>query len=324
MPRCRLGIVSDIHYACAQEQARGEDYEFRDLPNPALRFFVRYYRRYVWLKDPLNQNHLLEPFLNFPEPFDVVVGNGDFSCDTRCIGVSDDVSCESARECLQKLRDRFGPRFYATFGDHELGKFSFVGKKGGLRLASWRRARAELGMEPFWTHEVGCYTLAGVASSLIALPAYEIETLPEELTEWRMLREEHLEQMRAFFRKLLPEQRVILFCHDPTALPFLLREGVLGAALSQIEQTILGHLHSNVILRMSRWLSGMPRITFLGHTARRLSTALGEARCWRPFKVRLCPSLSGLELFKDGGFLSAELDLSGRRPAIFHKHRVWR
>jgi len=324
MPTCRLGIVSDIHFACPAEQARGDDYEYRDLPNPALRLFVRCYRRHVWLKNPLHQNHLLEPFLSFPEPFDVVVGNGDFACDTRCVGVSDDLSLESARQCLEKLRGRFGPRFHAVVGDHELGKFSLVGKRGGLRLASWHRALTELHLEPFWTREIGRYTLMGLVSTLVALPAYEQEALPEELPEWRQLRREHLDQIRRFVAGLRPEQRVLLFCHDPTALPFLLREGVLGPALNQVERTVIGHLHSRVIWRQSRWLSGMPRITFCGHTVMRLSTALREARHWRPFNVCLCPSLTGIELLKDGGFLSVELDSHGRRPAAFHLHRVWR
>jgi hypothetical protein len=55
-----------------------------------------------------------------------------------------------------------------------------------------------------------------------------------------------------------------------------------------------------------------------------MSTALGEARHWKPFRVRLCPSLSGIELLKDGGFLTAELDADARQPAKFHLHRIHR
>src|SRR5207302_6601947 len=113
---------------------------------------------------------------------------------------------------------------------------------------------------------------------------------------------------------------VILFCHDPTALPVLWREDVVREKLPQIEQTIIGHLHSNLILRQSWLLAGIPRITFLGNTACRLSSALKEARHWRPFKIRLCPSLAGIELLKDGGFYSVELDPQARQPANFLFH----
>jgi hypothetical protein len=64
----------------------------------------------------------------------------------------------------------------------------------------------------------------------------------------------------------------------------------------------------------------MPPITFLGHSALKLSKALNEAKSWRPFKVRLCPSLAGIELLKDGGYLTATLDLAGQTPAKFQFH----
>jgi len=69
-------------------------------------------------------------------------------------------------------------------------------------------------------------------------------------------------------------------------------------------------------------LAGMPPIRFLGHTVQRLSTALSEARQWRPFHVRLCPALAGIELLKDGGYWTAELDPEARQPARFRFHRL--
>ncbi len=115
---------------------------------------------------------------------------------------------------------------------------------------------------------------------------------------------------------------MLLFCHDPTALPFLWREEAVRARLPQVEQTIVGHLHSNLVLWKSRLLAGMPAIGFLGHTVKRLSYALNEARHWRPFHVRLCPALAGIELLKDGGYYAAELDPEARRPARFEFHRM--
>ena len=58
----------------------------------------------------------------------------------------------------------------------------------------------------------------------------------------------------------------------------------------------------------------MPPIRFLGHTVQRMSTALNEARYWRPFHVRLCPALAGIELLKDGGYCTLELDPEARQP----------
>lgn len=321
---CRLTIVSDIHYASAAEQARGDDYEIDHIPNPALRLVVRFYRRFIWLRRPLRQNYLLDRFLDQCAPCDYVIANGDYACDTDYLGLSDDAAHQSAQECLAKLRARFGPRLRLVYGDHELGKVSFFGGRGGMRLASWKRAREGLGLEPFWQVALGNYLLLGVASSLIALPIFEPDTLADERTEWTRLRAEHLARITEVFAGLKPGQRVLLFCHDPSALPFLAAEPPIRTHLDQIEQTLIGHLHSNLILWKSRWLAGMPRIHFLGHTARRLSGALRRARDWRPFNVRLCPALSGIELLKDGGYLSAELDPEMRQPARFHFHPLAR
>ena len=191
-----------------------------------------------------------------------------------------------------------------------------------MRLASWRRARQDLGLEPFWQFCIGRYVLLGVVSSLIALPVFEPDTLPNERAEWQRLREQHLAEIRRAFVSLNREQRVLLFCHDPTALPFLWREEEIRARLSQIEQTVIGHLHSSLFLWKSRILAGMPRINFLGHTPKRFTAALHEARYWRPFKVRLCPALGGIELLKDGGYYIAELSSDEDTPARFVFHAL--
>jgi hypothetical protein len=323
MPRTyRFGILSDIHYAGAAEQARGDDYEIGPIPNPCLRLLVRLHRRFIWLHRPLRQNYLLDEFLARAGPLDYTVAVGDYTCDTAAVGVSDDAACLSARECLGKLRQRFGSGFRAVYGDHELGKLSFFGGRGGMRLESWRRAQTELGLPPFWQLTAGNYVLMGVVSSLVALPIFEPDTRPDERAEWHRLREAHLSEIRQAFSALQPAQRVLLFCHDPTALPFLWREAAVRGKLAQVEGTIIGHLHSNLILWKSRLLAGMPRISFLGHTAKRLSGALNEAKYWRPFHVRLCPALAGIELLKDGGYLTAELDAEARQPARFTFHSL--
>ncbi len=317
---CKLAIVSDIHYAGAAERARGADYENACISNPLLRSAVRLYRRFFWLNRPLEKGYLLDRFLEQVGEPDYLIANGDYSCDSQFIGVSDEAACQSVRECLDKLRARFGERLLINFGDHELGKVSFFGGRGGMRLASWDRAEQALGLRPFWQLTIGRYVAIGVVSSLIALPVFEPDTLAQERAGWERLREAHLAAIREAFNSLATNQRVLLFCHDPTALPFLAEEPAVQARLSQIEQTIIGHLHSNLVLWKSRWLAGMPRITFLGHTAKRLSTALRRGKSWTPFRVRLCPSLAGIELLKDGGYLTADLDPRGEQPLRFRRH----
>ena len=137
-------------------------------------------------------------------------------------------------------------------------------------------------------------------------------------------RDEHFAQVRSAFLSLEANQTVLLFCHDPTALPFLWRDAPIRDKAPQIEQTIIGHLHSKIIFWKSGLLAGMPKIGFLGHTTKRLSAALNEARHWKAFKVRLCPALGGIELTKGGGYLTANIDPDGSKPARFEYHRVSR
>lgn len=319
MSTVRLAVISDIHYASPAEAARRRSM-FDPIRNPLRRALVLQYRRWVWMHDNFAHNHLLDRFLGDAAGADLVVANGDFSCDTAYVGVSDDAAFASASVCLGKLRDAFGQNLLATIGDHELGKKMMGADEGGLRLASYERATQSLGLAPIWRHELGRYVLLGVTSTLLALPVYEAEARPAELAAWQELREAHLAEVRRHFAALDPSQRVLLFCHDPTALPFLARDDTIRARLSQIEHTIIGHLHSPVILRAARALSGLPRIDFLGHTPRRLSTALRDARHWRDFQPLLCPSPTGMQLFKDGGWLALELDREARRPAQIHFH----
>lgn len=315
-----VAILSDIHYAGPDERARGEDYEFRIIANPLLRTIARLYRHFVWMRHPLDQGRQLDRFLAEVPPVDCAVVNGDYSCDTGFVGVSDPAVLASAKECLGKLRAKFGDRAWFTFGDHELGKLTLFGGKGGMRLASWRGATQQLGLKPFWQFSIGRYVLMGIASPLLALPANQSDTLPEEWPVWQELRAAHLAEIRAAFDALQPEQRVILFCHDPTALPFLGVEESVQRKLPQVEQTILGHLHTRLILWKSRMLSGIPPIRFLGRNVKRFTSALHEARRWWPFNVRLCPALSGTELLNDGGYFILQLDPAAKRPAksTFH------
>jgi hypothetical protein len=304
-----VAVLSDIHYAGTAERARGNDYELRAITNPLLRAFTRIFRHFIWLREPLNQGAQLDRFLTGVGSADFVVANGDYSCDSGFVGVCDDAVFQSAQECLGKLRARFGDRAHFTFGDHELGKLSLIGGNGGMRLASWRRATEALGLKPFWQLVIGNY-----------LPANQPDALPEEWSEWLKLRAAHLAEICAAFDSLKPEQRAILFCHDPTALPFLWREDSVRRRLPQIEQTVIGHLHTRLVLWKSRLLSGIPPVRFLGHFVRKFTSALHTAHHWWPFQVRLCPALSGIELVNDGGYYTVEIDPMAKRPARFIFH----
>jgi hypothetical protein len=323
MQRYEIAVVSDIHYACEAEQAR-RAHELKAIKSLAMRLAISLYRDHIWLRDPYGKNHLLEQFLAGAGMPDLVVANGDYSLDTHFVGVADDAACESARQCLSILRGRFGEKFVAGLGDHELGKFSLVGNQGGLRITSWRRATVDLGLKPCWEKSVGKYVLLGITSTMVALPVFEPEILPEEREEWQRLRDAHLQEVRNLFAAVKPDQKIILFCHDPTALPFLWRDEIVRPKVPQIEKTIIGHLHSPLILWKSRVLAGMPAIRFLGNSIRRYSSALREAKYWRPFNVCLCPSVAGLELLKDGGFLRLRLDAQGIEPLHIERQRIHR
>ena len=293
---------------------------FDPIEGTACRWLVRQYRSRLWLRDPFGHNHLFDRFLVESRGVDYAVANGDYSCDSAYIGVSDDAAFASADLCLSRLRQQFNANFQATFGDHEIGKKMLAANAGGLRLASYHRARRELKLDSCWSVELGRYLLIGVTSTLAALPLYEAEALPEERAEWRELRAEHVDAIGRVFDAVRSEQRILLFCHDPSALPFLGRLSSVARRLPQFERTIIGHLHSPALVRLSSIMAGMPVIKFLGHTPRRLSGAVREARHWKPFRVLLCPSLTGLQLFKDGGYYTVELDVDASVPPRFQFH----
>lgn len=318
---CKLFVISDVHYAGAAEQAR-HDFCNTIISHPLRRLVVRAYRWFIWMRDPFGHNHLLDKFLGAASNADLVIANGDYSCDSAFIGVADDAAFQSAQECLAKLRAQFRDTFHATIGDHELGKKTLAADAGGLRIASYHRATEGLGLKAFWQFDLGNHVLIGVTSTLLALPVFESEALPEEVKDWWELRAQHVDEIARAFRGLKSHQRVLLFCHDPTALPYLAELPDVRERLPQIERTIIGHLHSNLLLFKSRFLCGMPVIHFLGHTPRRISSALRQARHWRPFNVLLCPSLAGIQLLKDGGYCSVELDPAARNPARFERHRL--
>ncbi|MDX1951303.1 MAG: metallophosphoesterase [Verrucomicrobiota bacterium] len=316
----QLLVLSDIHFAGPAEKER-VDFELQQVHNPMSRMFIRFFRRVVWLRDPFGHNHLLDQLLERAGAPDIVIANGDYSCDSAFIGVMDDPSFQSASLCIGKLREKFGARLRLTIGDHEIGKQSLAGRSGGFRIGSLQRATHELGLQPTWSVKLEFHTLIGVTSSLLALPVFEPETLPNERDAWKESRNEHIRKVAALFEDIPPGHRILLFCHDPSALPFLAQIPQVSERFSQIERTVIGHLHTPLVFRLSRVLAGMPTLTFLGNAVRRMSSALNRARGWKPFKVVLCPSLAGSQLLKDGGFYRVLLHQNGRAELIFEPLR---
>lgn len=318
----RVLVLSDPHFAGAAERAR-HGWEREVIRSPFLRGLTSAYRHWFWLRDPTAHNHQVAAFVSRAADADLVVANGDYSCDSAFVGHSDPASFASASECLTQLRTAFSGRLRTTLGDHEFGKMSIFGGRGGPRFASWERSVSGLGLEPLWSHPIGEHrVLVGVCSSLLALPVFEPELLPEERNAWEKLRREYLDALRALFESLGDHRRLLLFCHDPTALPFLAAEPAVQRRLPQLEATIIGHLHSPLILRLSRLLCGVPQIRVLGTTVARLSGALRKARTWRPFRVVLCPSPSGIQLLKDGGFLEIEIPPTHQEDCRIRRHRL--
>lgn len=318
----RIAIVSDIHYAGPREQAHGPDFEFAHSPPSWSRSLVRFYRHYVWMRNPLAHNGLLDLFIQRAANADLVVANGDYTCDVAGVGVCNDEACESVQFCLGKLRAQFGERFHAILGDHELGKIALLGDHGGLRLASWRRAISECGLQPFWRVEVRQFVLLGITSTVVALPVFRPDIVPSEWPAWEELRKAHLKQINEAFAALEPGQRVILFCHDPTALAFLWTEEAVRARVAQIDRTVIGHLHTRLVFWKSCLLAGFPVVRSMGASIRRMTSALNEARRWRPFRPQLCPSLAGVELVGAGGYLTVDLDESGSVQPSVRLHRI--
>jgi len=320
----RVLVISDPHFAGPDEIAR-KGWERRVIRNPLLRQAAWLYRRLFWLADPTAHNHQVDAFVGRAAHADWVVANGDYSCDSAFIGLADPAARASAAICLEKLRHAFHGRILEIMGDHELGKMSLFGGVGGPRIESWHRCTQDLALAPHWRRDLGSHTLLGVTSSLLALPMFEREMLPSETTEWRRIRQAHLVELGDLIASIPKDQPVVLFCHDPSALPFLAREPATQPLLPRIQRTIVGHLHSPLILRLSRTLAGMPEIAAAGQTARRLSGALRKAKDWTPFRVTLCPSPAGIQLLKDGGYLELVFDKTTPKPPEIIRHRLaWR
>lgn len=319
--RQRILVITDIHYASDLERSRG-DYESHTVSNPLLRILLRQYRYYLWRRDPFGWNYYLDRFIENAGEADLIIGNGDYCCDSAFIGVADDPALASAKLCIGKLRDAFGEKFIGIIGDHDLGKKSMFGGYGGMHLKSWERCEGELGLKPFFQLEFGQHVLIGLNSTLIGLPSNKADCAEADWHEWEAMRLAHLETFRDVLSQLDKDQRLLLFVHDPSALPHLAEHDWMREHYHRIDGTFIGHLHSEMIINMTRVLAGMPRIHGLGHTALKMSTALGKAKEWQPFKVNLVPAPGGIQMHRRGGFGEILILQGGENNISFKIHSL--
>ena len=198
------------------------------------------------------------------------------------------------------------------FGDHDLGKYSTERQDGGIRLESLRRGEDILGIPSFW-HEVDeDVHLIGVNSSLFTLDFFLPEALEAEVTEWKRRREEHIGHVSHAFDGLPDKARVLLFCHDPSALHALSQVPIVSKRMKQIELTVIGHLHSPTLLRMAKLVPRRKDWKPKYPVARIIARGLEGVKSWKQFHPVLCPSTFGTGHHLPGGLLFIEKDARGK------------
>jgi hypothetical protein len=125
------------------------------------------------------------------------------------------------------------------------------------------------------------------------------------------------------FEALPRRARVILFCHDPSALDVLGRLPVVQSKLSQIALTVIGHLHSPGLLWVARRAARLgSRWTPRYPVARIVAKGLAGVRSWELFHPVVCPSTFGTGHLAAGGLLLIEDDSRGQLVA--HRCRIHR
>jgi hypothetical protein len=110
--------------------------------------------------------------------------------------------------------------------------------------------------------------------------------------------------------------RILLFCHDPSALHALSQLRPVRNRVGQIEMTIIGHLHAPSLLKLARlvpkgasaWRPKYPVARIIAH-------GLSGVSSWRIFKPVVCPSTFGAGHHLRGGLLFIEKDAKGKLVA---------
>lgn len=306
----KIAVLSDIHLLGPRESERrrrifrdlGED---RPLANRLWRRGLRRVRSRLWNRRAAERDAFFFRALDEISPFqpDWVVALGDYGGDTHGVGLSHDDAFESVSRALDLLKRSFPDRCLFVFGDHEVGKYSTELRRGGIRLASLVRGERELGLESLWHHSEGRIHLVGVNSTLLTLSLFLPEALPGEIPAWQERAAAYRGNLRELFAGLPDDARILLFCHDPSALGALADIPEVRARLDQVEKTVLGHLHSPSLLRPSRWLARLPAWTPRYPIARIIAQGVRSAGCWDLFRPIVCPATFGAGRLFSGGLL---------------------
>lgn len=319
----QLAVISDIHLVGPAELALANaSYgDLRRHPDPLARVWRRglyRVRRRFW------NGHLKWRHTAFLRALDEVAGrkpdwvvaNGDYGGDLGGVGLSHQATLDSASVVVEMIRSRFPERSRFVFGDHDLGKYSTLLREGGIRLNSLDVGERQLQIPSFW-HEVDEeFHLIGVNSSLFTLDLFLPEALTEEIPEWHRRRAEHIELVTRAFHELPTRGRVILFCHDPSALTALSQLPIIRRRLPQIELTVIGHLHSPTLLRLTRYAARFSRWKPRYPVARIVAHGLAGARYWNEFHPVVCPSTFGTGHHVAGGILLVRRGARGQLEAL--------
>lgn len=315
----KLAVISDIHVLGPSELKAARDAHDRahnGLPPWRRRWRKglhnvrsRFWNGRLELREPAFR-HALARLLEY-DP-DWVICNGDFGGDYGGTGLSNDATFDSAGAAVRLMRDLFNGSCRFVFGDHDLGKYSTMLREGGIRINSLERGEKALGIPSFWHVVDEDYHLIGVNSSLCTLDLFLPEALTHEVPEWERRRAEHIELISHAFDGLPRHARVILFCHDPSALTALAQVPVVQRRLGHIELTVVGHYHNPGLLKLVKLAQRTTRNWNPRYpVARIIARGLQGMDVWRQFKPVVCPSTFGTGHHMAGGLLLIEKDAGG-------------
>lgn len=323
----RIAVISDIHVLGPGEHENDRDIRAAlshgiGWPRAMWRHFLHAARMRFWNWIPESRYACFLKALEEIQGFhpDWVIANGDYGGDARGVGLSDDATYESAAGVITLIREVFPDRCHFIFGDHDIGKYSTAMRQGGIRLASLDVGEQRLGIRSFWHEKVDGVHLIGVNSSLITLDHFLPEALTEEISEWQERRRRHEELVTEAFTLPAGSDRIILFCHDPSALGVLIRNPVICAQQSRIELTVLGHLHEPRLLALAQRLPRLPDWRPRYPVARIITEGIRSAKTWKLFNPIVCPSPFGTGNHLSGGVLFIEE--KGPRRFVVRRHRI--
>ena len=326
----KVAVMSDLHVMGpgeeeqSQESARGLGHEDHPIRRRFRRGLNRVRDRF-WHWDPDSRHSCFMHALEMVDEFqpDWVILNGDYGGDHEGVGLSDDHTFESAALVVNTVRDVFEDRARFLFGDHDIGKYNTNRRRGGIRLLSLNRGELELGIESFWQIDLAAFHMIGVNSSLLTLDMFLPEALDDEVMVWERLRDDHLRQVAEAFDRLPAQARIVLFCHDPSALSRLAELPEVQRRQSQILRTVVGHLHTPSLMTFNRLLRYLPVLPAPNYPlARIVSHGAQGARAWKAFRPEVCPSTYGVGNHVAGGVLFLEGNGEGELAAYRRRIRV--